>query len=275
MAELKEKTIDSKQESVVKESESSSIKPMSNKERTAVKGRMIVEYCDFGVPYVKVTAYSSVGKKEKCILIELNNSQVIDGEIIDTEYIIGAIQQKFTTIYPITLLLSISEMYKTVYSLPKMPTFRARMLYNAYCKKSNDKTEYTAMSDHYQHSLGHIFNTYFIPNNIINCFKVIAKGCNAKIKDVQLLGDFFKDWLNVKGDYAYFYIRRSVCTMILVVNNALITVFEFAFDDVSEIANMFMLVVSKHEFEFGRRKITQYKVDSDIEFDLGLGLKRI
>lgn len=239
-----------------------------------MKNKTIFEYSNFKHPYLKITSFDKNGMIENELCITLSKHELEDGAILDVNGIAGRIKENFGRLYPIDLVLSCEEIYKSVYSLPKMSMMKAKGLYKKELKEFQ-KTNYSVITDYYTHSVGYIFNSYFVPNNILHQMEKLAKRLNATIVSVQLFGMYLKDKLNYKEDYAYIYAKDNLCRMLLVVDNELVTEYDFSFDDVFEIKHQFMLVLSKHEFEFERRPITQYGIDSDIPIDLGVNLKRI
>lgn len=238
-----------------------------------MKNKTIFEYSDFQNPFLKVTVFDANGEQNE-LLIKFSEYELENGTIIDTDSVVARINETFDKIFPVELLLSCEEIYKSVLSLPKMNRFRAEATYRKQMKDMQ-RDEYTVIADSYTHSVGCVFNSYFVPNRIVNCLKKIAKDLNARVENVRLFGMFLKEQLNFKQDYVYFYVRENLCRMILVVENRLVTEYDFCFESAQDIKRQFLMVASKHEFEFERKKISFYGVDSDIPLELNLGLKRI
>lgn len=255
-----------------------SVRKSSEQNRTPVfeeyemTNKTILEYSDFKNPFLKVTVFDGVGQKSE-LLIEFSDYELENGEIVDTQSVVARIKQAFAKIYPVELLLSCEEIYKSVFTLPKTNRFFAEAAYHKQLKEMQ-RDDYTVITDHYTHSVGCVYNSYFVPNRIVNCLKKIVKDLNARVEKVRLFGMWLKEQLNYKKNYVYFYIRNNLCRMLLVVENRLITEYDFTFDTVGDIKRQFLMVASKHEFEFERQKISYYGLDSDIPLELS-GLKRV
>ena len=113
-----------------------------------------------------------------------------------------------------------------------------------------------------------------MPKDVINSFKKLAKMLGTRIISVEPFGFYLKKMLPYEN-YVYFYIRRKVCTLFLVVNKELVSVYDFEFKTKKDIVNQFLLVMSKHEFEFERKLIQYYGIDSDEKITLDLGLEKL
>ena len=67
--------------------------------------------------------------------------------------------------------LYLLPLYKTILSLPMMNKYKARSLYKKEQKAKKVNNNYVKKSNYFQHSLGYIFNTYYMPKDVINSFK--------------------------------------------------------------------------------------------------------
>lgn len=235
--------------------------------------KTIFEYSDFKNPFLKVTVIDGSGQSRE-LLIKFSQFELDNGVILDTDAVVGRIKSQFDRIYPVELLLSCEEIYKSVFSLPKTNHFRAEAAYRKQLREMQ-RDDYTVITDYYVHSIGCVYNSYFVPNQIVNCLKKIAHDLNTHTETVRLFGMHLKEQLNFKKDYVYFYVRDSLCRMLLVVENKLITEYDFTFEDSSDIRRVFLMVAAKHEFEFERKNIQYYGVDSNVPLELNLGLKRV
>ena len=120
-----------------------------------------------------------------------------------------------------------------------------------------------------------MFNTYYIPNIIVESFNKIEKLLNTEFVGVQPLGMFLSEKLDYKGTYVYFYIKQKVCTMIMVSDKDLITSYDFEYKTEKDILSRFLLVATKHEFEVEKKEISYYDINSDEPIFVNFGIKRI
>ena len=238
------------------------------------KNQLILEFSNFNNAYVKAIAYGKDGKVEKTHTIALDNRCIVDGTIFNEKEFATALKEAFPKPYPITLVVCCQEMYKNSLSFPQMPMWQAQIQYRKEIKAVT-KPDYTLLTNATKHGGGIGFSSYFIPTRIVDTFKSVAKLVGARFAGVELFGNYLKENLPYTGNYAYMYLRRNTCSMILVVEDHVVTSYDFGYEDPSEIERNFLLVLSKHEFEFERQSISRYAIDSDFEYDLEAGLDRI
>lgn len=240
------------------------------------KNICIFKYCNYGKGYFQVKIPKTKEEPACEINIELDDYLLENGVIKNIDSIADKIKEKvtFKKKFPVILLLRCEETYKTILSLPMMNKYKARSLYRKEQKAKKTNNNYVKKSNYFQHSLGYIFNTYYMPKDVINSFKKLAKMLGTRIISVEPFGFYLKKLLPYEN-YVYFYIRRKVCTLFLVVNKELVSVYDFEFKTKKDIVNQFLLVMSKHEFEFERKLIQYYGIDSDEKITLDLGLEKL
>jgi len=240
------------------------------------KNICIFKYCNYGKGYFQVKIPKTKEEPASEISIELDDYLLENGVIKNIDSIADKIKEKvtFKKKFPVVLLLRCEETYKTILSLPMMNKYKARSLYKKEQKAKKVNNNYVKKSNYFQHSLGYIFNTYYMPKDVINSFKKLAKMLGTRIISVEPFGFYLKKMLPYEN-YVYFYIRRKVCTLFLVVNKELVSVYDFEFKTKKDIVNQFLLVMSKHEFEFERKLIQYYGIDSDEKITLDLGLEKL
>lgn len=240
------------------------------------KNICIFKYCNYGKGYFQVKIPKTKEEPASEINIELDDYLLENGVIKNIDSIADKIKEKvtFKKKLPVVLLLRCEETYKTILSLPMMNKYKARSLYRKEQKAKKNNNSYVKKSNYFQHSLGYIFNTYYMPKDVINSFKKLAKMLGTRIISVEPFGFYLKKLLPYEN-YVYFYIRRKVCTLFLVVNKELVSVYDFEFKTKKDIVNQFLLVMSKHEFEFERKLIQYYGIDSDEKITLDLGLEKL
>ena len=173
------------------------------------------------------------------------------------------------------LLLRCQETFRTNLAIPVKNAWQAKMLYNKEIKSRPNKDDYYTVSNALRREVGYSFNTYFMRKDIVDSFLKMAKLLGTEISEVQPYGMYLCDSFDYTGNYVYFHIRRKVCTMILVADKELITTYDFEFENSREILNKFLLVASKHEFEFERKPITHYGISADDPVELKLGLTKL
>ncbi len=76
-------------------------------------------------------------------------------------------------------------------------------------------------------------------------------------------------------NYVIIYINEGVTTFVLVNDNQLINTYSFKYKNIDEIVKTFALTISKHEFEFAKRKIEDVFVDSDTNINLGKYIRHV
>ena len=240
------------------------------------KNICIFKYCNYGKGYFEVRIPKTKEEPAIEITIELDDYLLENGVIKNIDSIADKIKEKINFIkkLPVVLLLRCEETYKTILSLPMMNKYKAKSLYRKEQKAKKNNNSYVKKSNYFQHSLGYIFNTYYMPKDVINSFKKLAKMLGTRIISVEPFGFYLKKMLPYEN-YVYFYIRRKVCTLFLVVNKELVSVYDFEFKTKKDIINQFLLVMSKHEFEFERKLIQYYGIDSDEKITLDLGLEKL
>ncbi len=245
------------------------------------QNQCVFEYCNFGNGYLKIYFPQNKNNSEsKEIFIDLQDYPIEDGIITQTESVVDRIKFEMdklglTAVPEILLLLRCTETYRTTLNLPVKNYVQALYLYNKEMKSKVNKDLFQTANNSYKFGVGYMFNTYYLSKKIIESFAKIAKLLNSEIDEVKPFGMAFCESLSYKGDYVYFYIRNKNCTMILVSDNNLITSYDFEFEDTKTIVNKFLLIASKHEFEFQCRPITHYGINSDESIDFNIGLKRI
>jgi len=240
------------------------------------KNICIFKYCNYGKGYFQIQIPKTKDEPASEITIELDDYLLENGVIKNIDSIADKIKEQvtFKKKFPVVLLLRCEETYKTILSLPMMNKYKARSLYKKEQKAKKVNNSYEKKSNYFQHSLGYIFNTYYMPKDVINSFKKLAKMLGTRIISVEPFGFYLKKMLPYEN-YVYFYIRRKVCTLFLVVNKELVSVYDFEFKTKKDIINQFLLVMSKHEFEFERKLIQYYGIDSDEKITLDLGLEKL
>ena len=242
------------------------------------QNQCIFEYCNFGNGYLKILVPQSKNNPEaKEIFIDLQDYPIENGTITQIEPVVDRIKFEMdnlgiSVLPDISLLLRCSETYRTTLTLPVKNYIQALYFYNKEMKTKVNKEQFQTANNSYKYGVGYIFNTYFMPKNIIESFNKIAKRLDTGIDEAKPFGMYLCDTLNHSGNYVYFYIKNKTCTMILVSDKSLITSYDFEFENSRTILNKFLLIASKYEFEFQRKRITHYDIlsDEDIEFDIGL-----
>lgn len=245
------------------------------------QNQCVFEYCNFGNGYLKIFVPKSKNNFEaKEIFIDLQDYPIEDGIITQIEPVVDRIKFEMknlgiVSLPDILLLLRCTETYRTTLTLPVKNYIQALYFYNKEMKTKVNKEMFQTVNNSYKYGVGYIFNTYYLSKQIIECFAKIAKRLDSSIDTVKPFGMSLCDSLDYKGNYVYFYIKNRTCTMILVSDKNLITSYDFEFDNARTILNKFLLIASKHEFEFQRKPITRYGISADDPIELNLGLKKL
>lgn len=240
----------------------------------------ILEYCNFGMPYIKLILPATATSSEKNLHLKLENRLLSNGALNDPKEIAELIRSMLDgkTLPPAEIYLRSEQTYKTILSFPVMNRFSASKLYKKEQKekmlRDQDKKQalqcphYTTVCNVFRHSFGNVFNTYHIPQQVVDSLKMLLNHLGARLAGVYPYGFYLQKTLPYSCDYVYFYIRNNTCTLISVVDRQLVTAIDFAFSSVDDLKRQLLLIVGKHEFEFEQRVIVSYGVDADIPLEL-------
>jgi hypothetical protein len=246
----------------------------------AQQNQCIFEYSNFGNGYLRIYSLKDGKPTGAEIYIDLAEFHIKNGVVVKLDEFVERIKQELDksqigVIQSPLLLLRCSESYKSSLFLPVKNSFQAQYLYKKEIKAKHDKERFIAISNSYRSGVGYIYNTYFIPTSVIESFNKVEKLLNVEFVGVQPLGMFMNEIIDIKGTFVYFYIRKKVCTMILVSDKDLITSYDFDFKNEKDIVSRFLLVASKHEFEAEHMQITSYAIDSDEPINIDIGINKI
>ena len=171
-----------------------------------------LEYCNYGLGYIKLNIPADKKSTTTDLMIELDDYLIEDGIPKNLESIADRIKFEIgdKKIPPITLLLRCEETFKRVFTLPSMPRMKADALFAKEKKAAKVNPNYAIASNVFQHSLGFIYNTYFMPKSVVDAFKKLAKLLGTSIRVVEPFGFQLKRSLYYTGTYAYFYIFKSI-----------------------------------------------------------------
>ena len=232
-----------------------------------------IEYCNYRSGYLKLYIPADNKSTTSTFMIELDDYIMEDGVPKNLEALADRIKYEVgdKKIPPITLLLRCEETYKSIFTLPPMSLLKANALFAKEQKSARVNPNYVIATNVFQHTLGYIYNIYFMPKSVIDSFKKLAKLLDTKIRVAEPFGFHYNKSINYNGTYANFYICKKVCTLTLVVNKTLVSAYDFEFKNERDIISQFLLVISKHEFELAHKKIQRYNVESDEEINIDLG----
>ena len=244
------------------------------------QSQCIFEYCNFGKGYLRIFFPEKKNNSAKEIIIDLEDYSMESGVITKIEPLVDRIKfelKKLDLLFmpSILLLLRCEGVYRTTLALPIKNAWQAKMLYNKEMKARPNKDDFYTVNNSYKRAVGYTFNTYFMPKDIVESFIKIAKQLGTEVGEVMPYGMYLCNSLDYSNNYVFFHIRRKICTMILSSERNLITSYDFEFETNREIINKFLLVASKHEFEFDRQKITHFGISADDPVDIRLGLTKL
>lgn len=244
------------------------------------QNQCIFEYCNFGKGYLRIFFPEKKNNTAKEFIIDLEDYSMENGVITKIEPLVDRIKfelKKLDLLFmpSILLLLRCEETYRTSLPIPVKNPWQAKMLYNKEMKAKANKDSFYTVYNSYKRAVGYTFNTYYMTKEVVESFLKIAKQLGTEISEAKPYGMYVAESLDYTSNYVFFHIRRKVCTMILVAEKNLITSYDFEFENSREVLNKFLLVASKHEFEFDRKQITHYGVSADDPIELRLGLKKL
>ena len=242
------------------------------------QNQCIFEYCNFGNGYLRLYFPGKKNTPAKEMMIDLEDYSVVNGVIENVEPLVEKIKSDMkdlgiNSISAPLLLLRCAETYKKILFLPVKSAWQAKNLYTKEMKMDPDKDNYYTVNNAYKAGAGYIFNTYYMAQNVVEFFIKMAKMLGTDISEVQPYGMYLAETLEYNSNYVYFHIRNRVCTMILVCNQEFITTYDFEFESSRDIVQKFLLVVSKHEYEYAKQNITHFGIDADEPIDLDLGIE--
>lgn len=240
------------------------------------KNSLVLEYCDIGKPYLKISYCEEDGHEKILDLVDFSEHHLGDDVAADAIYIAEMIKNQVEDYARIELVLSLSETFKKSFFIPQMNVLKAISLNKKEIKKdSAELSSYTVVTKYFKQDLGFSFSNYYIPNITISVFAKAAKILHKKIRDITVTGERLALTLGYKVGYTYFYIRRGACTILLSLGSNVITSFDFAFVDTTDIFRKYISIISKYELRHKAKPIEFYAVDSDIPFDIDVGLKSL
>ena len=244
------------------------------------QNQCIFEYSNFVNGYLRIYFLKDNKPTDKEIFIDLEEYPIKDGVVAQIDPLVARIKDELKkvnikSVQSPLLLLRCREIYKNNLFLPVKNSFQANNLYKKEIKMRHNKDLFVAISNSYKAGVGYIFNTYFIPNSVVESFNKIEKMLNTEFVGVQPYGMFLCETLDYKGTYVYFYIKKRVCTIILVTDKDLITSYDFEFETEKDILNRFLLVASKHEFEIEHKQIAYYDINTDEPIYIDFGIEKI
>lgn len=259
------------------------------------KNKVEIFFSDIGEPFLFARVYeNNLLTKEK--VFSIGKEQIEDGKIFNVENIIEQLKDLKIEKYSIDLILCSQMIFELVISLPKVNAQRAEQLKKKEIKESFEKYKdfYYLIEKKYAYNLGLVYTEYFVSNAIVDNWRQIAKGANAKLSTIRLFGDYLYETMK-KGEYteisvqenlenqeevketkkanklidfALIFVHDFMATFVLSTHDQLIGFYSFEFSSKEELMKRFLLVIGKHEIELEKRTIKDIFVDSDIDLSL-------
>lgn len=235
--------------------------------------KMIIHYSDIGTPFLIIYKYENKVLSEKKEII-LDSFLFDEGKIINIEKIASMISE---VVEPVNfdLVVSLKETFKNTISLPKMTKYKSIKLKNNELKSrfENYNNNYITFKYQNQHSLGMAYYTYFVPKSIIDSFKALAKVLKVRFENIALYGDFLFNNINYNENYFAIFKNVDTITLLNVIDNRINTIYEFSYLNKDNLLNNIISVISKHEFELEKRKLSSYISNTSIGLiDIGLDI---
>lgn len=235
------------------------------------KDRLILFFNNIGTPSLKLSRYEKGLLKEE-VNLNVSTFSIVNGVFANIDAVTDLIKANVSKLGTFDILLSVDECFRSVISLPKMSKSKALKLYQKEIKNDfpDFKDKYVTFEHLYEHKLGSVYYTYFVPLTIINYFKKVAKILGVSINSYNLWGNYLFDNIknDIKEDFALIYVQNNLCTLMNSFNGKLVTFYSFECNDEADIISQYLSIIAKHEFELEKRKITNYIYVSDKEYDL-------
>lgn len=266
----------------------------------STSNKVEILFSDIGDPFLLARVYEK-GNIVRVKALSIRKEQIEDGKIVNVENIIDQLKELKIEKYSIDLVLCSQMIFDSVISLPKINAQKAEQLKKKEMKDSFDKYKdfYRLIEKKYAYNLGVVYTEYFVPTTIIDNWRQIAKGVNAKLSTVRLFGDFLyqlfkkiektdyslifssgskvdfevsenKDSSKKNAkifDYALIFVHGQMATFVLSMHDQLISSYSFEFTTKEEIIKRFILVIGKYEMELVKKPIKDIYIDSDVELD--------
>ena len=235
-----------------------------------------IEFCNYkGKSYLEIVAVTPTG--EVTLRRELEDYMLSDGVLQNVEDLSKAIKAEMNIekMPAFELVIRAEGQFKTIVSLPTMSQSQSLSLYFKEMRERAKFEKFINVYNVHKHTLGYIYSTYFIPENVVKSMKILAKLLGSRVTTVSPYGFYLHKVLNTKRSFVHFHIRNGLCTMLLISEGELISTYDFTLDTAEDVERQFLLVMSKHEFEFEHKAITHYAIDSDVEMELDLGLEQL
>ncbi|MDY4788916.1 MAG: hypothetical protein SO253_06425 [Bacilli bacterium] len=235
------------------------------------KDRLVLFFNNIGTPSLKLSRYEKGLLKEE-VNLNVSTFSIVNGVFANIDAVTDLIKANVSKLGTLDILLSVDECFRSVISLPKMSKSKAIKLYQKEIKNDfpDFKDKYVTFEHLYEHKLGSVYYTYFVPLAIINYFKKVAKILGVSINSYNLWGNYLFDNIknDIKEDFALIYVQNNLCTLMNSFNGKLVTFYSFECNDETDIISQYLSIIAKHEFELEKRKITNYIYASDKEYDL-------
>ncbi len=246
--------------------------------------RCILEFCNVGKPYLRLRLPADVGA-EREVLLNLKAHQLEDGALKEPQELAAIFAEKLKgrRLPPVEVELRSAQIYKTVLSLPVMNRISAARLYRKEQREKELRGQfrqaerpcrpYTAMRRVWRHPLGTVFHTYYLPQRTVRSVKMLVRLLGARCRCVEPFGFYLQKTLPYSCSYACVYIRGNSCTFLSTEGKQLVTVVDFAFSSQQELKRRLLLLIARHEFEYGALKHCCIDADCPVDFSaFGLSL---
>lgn len=231
------------------------------------KNKAIFIFNSIGKPFLRIITYeNNYFKKQSIIFFE--PYEVNQDVIINLEKVASKIKELNLNFDEIYLCLNCSSIFKNTMTFPKIGSSKTNKLYKRELKSILDKTKgkYLNRLIKHEYPLGKIYYTYFIPNEIINSFKKVARLLNVKFKKYDLYSvqiiNFLNIDKNIKNTIVYFE-ENNLATFVYPIDGVVCSSVSFLIDEKINSNIKLFAYLSKHEYELEKEVIKNLYVYSD------------
>lgn len=233
------------------------------------KKKAIFIFNSIDKPFLKIITYlNNLFKEERTIYFE--PYEVCQDVIMNLEKVADTIKKFNLNIDEIYLCLNCSSIFKNTMTFPKIGYYKTNKLYKKELKNILEKTKgkYVNSLIKHEYSLGHIYYTYFIPNEIINSFKKLARLLNAKLKKYNLYSTQIVNFLNIDKNLANTVIyleENNLAIFIYPIDGVVCSSISFLINEKTDINMKLFAYLSKHEYELEKEAIKNLYIYSNIK----------
>lgn len=127
---------------------------------------------------------------------------------------------------------------------------------------------YTAVHKVWRHSLGTVFDTYYLPQETVRSLRTLVRLLGSHCRCMEPFGFLLQKTLPYTCAYGGIYIRGDSCTFLSTDEKRQVMTVDFAFSSQEELTRRLLLLMTRYELEHGA--LTHCHVDADRTVDLSV-----